>query len=256
MNKLPDSSKARRQRGFTLVELLVVIAIIAILAALLLPVLSKAKASAQSAVCKSNLRQLGVVLSMYLSDYHHYPATRITNQEIMAVSWVDQLEPYLGSMKGYHPAFGVVTYSRPFPAIWSCPVKNPWCGVPFDYNYNDDGSADRSLDPTLGLDPGPFIPPLGENAVRVPADMIAFCEQVVNIIENPPPPYASIYPTLTEMRFPRSGREKFPHHRTAHAVFCDAHVEGLKQWEFTGKSDSMRRRWNNDHEPHPETWGD
>ena len=55
--------------GFTLVELLVVIAVIAILAALLLPVLSSAKLRGQEATCRNNLRQLGVVHSMYVLDY-------------------------------------------------------------------------------------------------------------------------------------------------------------------------------------------
>ena len=49
------------------------IAVIAILAALLLPTLAKAKANAQSAACKSNLRQLGLALSMYVDDYDKYP---------------------------------------------------------------------------------------------------------------------------------------------------------------------------------------
>jgi len=57
------------QRAFTLVELLVVIAIVAILAAMLFPVFSRAREKARQVTCTSNLRQLGNAIQMYAQDY-------------------------------------------------------------------------------------------------------------------------------------------------------------------------------------------
>jgi prepilin-type N-terminal cleavage/methylation domain-containing protein/prepilin-type processing-associated H-X9-DG protein len=65
----------KAKKGFTLIELLVVIAIIAILAAMLLPALARAREEARKSVDMSNLHQLGLAMAMYVNDYNgYYPA--------------------------------------------------------------------------------------------------------------------------------------------------------------------------------------
>src|SRR2546426_10169292 len=120
-----------RRDGFTLVELLVVIAVIAILAALLLPALAKAKASAQSAACKSNLRQLGLALNMYVDDWGKYPGRmpdfavlRFNGSEMTAElqgghHLCFQLAPYLSIREWGETWLGPATQFR---LVWHCPV--------------------------------------------------------------------------------------------------------------------------------------
>ena len=87
------------KRGFTLIEMLVVIAIIALLAALLLPTLSRAKHVAQRTVCISNVRQINLAVHMYADD-HRDALRAITNHEAIWVSYKESVLPYLARTSG------------------------------------------------------------------------------------------------------------------------------------------------------------
>src|ERR1043165_6379414 len=88
-------SKPKRA-AFTLIELLVVIAVIAILASLLLPALARAKSSAASAGCRSNLHQLGLALTMYVEDQKVYPPWLYLTAPTFRDGqwWPEYLQPY------------------------------------------------------------------------------------------------------------------------------------------------------------------
>ena len=105
----------KRHKGFTLIELLVVIAIIAILAAMLLPALSKARARAKSATCMNNLKQLGVVMLMYAQDWNNILVVAIEG------------EPWYRAWDRYS--------TNEVNSIIVCPAWKPYTYTNQDYTY-------------------------------------------------------------------------------------------------------------------------
>ena len=87
-----------RRNAFTLIELLVVIAIIAILAGMLFPALSKARASALSAACKNNLRQGGFYMQMYRQDWKGWVPNQGRSHS-SGQGYLSVLGPYVGLPK-------------------------------------------------------------------------------------------------------------------------------------------------------------
>ena len=88
-------TRNRTGKGFTLIELLVVIAIIALLMAILMPSLRRAKHQAQATVCKSNLHQWATIFSMYTNEYDgHFMPGLIQKHWNGRYTWIHTLRPY------------------------------------------------------------------------------------------------------------------------------------------------------------------
>ena len=125
---------------FTLIELLVVIAIIAILAAMLLPALNKAREKARTIECAGNLKQLGQAFSLYTNDNNDYlPVGRTYSSPAQfwngSVTGVGFLVPYLPATRNTSVYYGIVMPDSRSPL--SCPSQANYSVNVYTYGYND-----------------------------------------------------------------------------------------------------------------------
>jgi len=237
-------------RSFTLIELLVVIAIISILAAMLLPALSRAKAQGQAAGCKSNLRQLGIALRMYTDEFSRYPfhwgfGSR-TNSD-----WPEELFPY--------------TSARWSNGLYLCPAYKGLTmnfGVAVgrgSYGYNRaEANVPRALPLGQTFDVRAPTRATPESAVRNPADLYAIGDaRLLTVTVEPPELPPSGRSWLDNERINDAvvvERTLEPHPAGRNIVFCEGHVEAVKRARLFERSDYWARRWYTDNQPHPEEW--
>ncbi len=237
----------QKHTAFTLTELLVVIAIIGILAALLLPALSQAKAKAQRTQCASNLHQLGIGLQIILGNNGGYPviiASTNAGYPTYDRTWVAQIE-----RDGLGIARPETNYYRT--GVWLCPSARWTDRAAFpttSYGYNRYGIIlPGNVTNDFGLQ-GQFdgklrvFMPITENQVAVPSDMMAIGDCLNGSVEFD-------RDELAKAQY--FGNFLTRHGGKANVLFCDGHVESpALNFIFEDTSDAALIRWNRDHLPH------
>jgi prepilin-type processing-associated H-X9-DG protein/prepilin-type N-terminal cleavage/methylation domain-containing protein len=253
--------------GFTLVELLVVTGIIAILAALLLTAIGRAKGTAQRIQCGNNVRQLGLALQGFMTANHVYPLCINPNSRTGSypehnASWMAALQhSELSSSTNRVNAAQYLSQG-----VWLCPSAHRPSNLPpstgyFSYGYNDYGLSAQTDTNSLGLG-GHYVwhdsrvpaPPVNESEVRNPSEMMAIGDSFMGgngIIHDGG---FILWRTSGEVGNLSSTKRSYERHQgKANVVFCDGHVESpTLQFLFEDTSDAALVRWNRDHLPHRE----
>lgn len=231
-----------RSDAFTLVELLVVIAIIAILAALLLPALSRAKATAKTTACLSNMRQIGVATRLYVMENQDiFPQTKRTDNDPEKDDADGSIEdPDLGSvfvpLLPFICSLNTQNESLPRQRVFACPADpNPFDPLgPTIYNPGGPWLVSYLVN-------GYFLWGMKDSAVRSPSTTTIFAERRSVANQNPyAEPFADdsykpwFYPP-TNPQAPEDDMDEWTgaiqtHRHTDSAVyiFCDGHSERLK----------------------------
>jgi prepilin-type N-terminal cleavage/methylation domain-containing protein/prepilin-type processing-associated H-X9-DG protein len=252
--------------GFTLIELLVVIAIIAILAALLLPALARAKESARSLKCKSNVRQIGLALQLYVSDRDAYPllSDNVKEGQRDYMFWFDSLNPYTSSTWA-GPLFTCPSYK--LRTTRNAEIESPgFPEGPFgSYGYNGGNGAVLGRwnlgrhGETAHTAEGKQQTVTREATVIAPSQMIAvgdssFVPWLGKFVagHHELSYQLSMFPAGLALQGQCLRLLRQRHYGNQNLAFCDGHIESIKALELGSNNESIRRRWCYDNEPHPE----